>query len=144
MTWTPTRRSTITNFNSVASGLTGKFLRIAARYQSDGSLVAVRIWTSSSFNTVWLSPEGHVRHVLISSSALVVDNEDGQPVTVDVNGSTQFFFRAPANPAMDATPICTGVACLNDLVRGFKVHITRRSVAKSAGRSNGGYRDRAI
>ena len=117
-------RSTITNFNGVASGLTGKFLRIAARYQSDGSLVAVRIWTSSSFNTVWLSPEGHVRHVLISSSALVVDNEDGQPVTVDVNGSTQFFFRAPANPAMDATPICTGVACLNDLVRGFKVHIT--------------------
>jgi hypothetical protein len=116
--------TTITNFNGVASGLTGKFLRIAARYQSDGSLVAVRIWTSSSFNTVWLSPEGHVRHVLISSSALVVDNEDGQPVTVDVNGSTQFFFRAPANPAMDATPICTGVACLNDLVRGFKVHIT--------------------
>lgn len=117
-------RSTITNFNSVASGLTGKFLRIAARYQSDGSLIAVRIWTSSSFNTVWLSPEGHVRHVLISSSALVVDNEDGQPVTVDVNGSTQFFYRAPAIPAMDATPICTGVACLNDLVRGFKVHIT--------------------
>ena len=117
-------RSTITNFNNVASGLTGKFLRIAARYQSDGSLVAVRIWTSSSFNTVWISPEGHVRHVLISSSALVVDNEDGQPVTVDVNGSTQFFYRAPANPAVDATPICTGVACLNDLVRGFKVHIT--------------------
>lgn len=117
-------RSTITNFNGVAGGLTGKFLRIAARYQSDGSLVAVRIWTSSSFNTVWLSPEGHVRHVLISSSALVVDNEDGQPVTVDVNGSTQFFLRAPANPAMDVAPICTGVACLNDLVRGFKVHIT--------------------
>ena len=116
--------TTITNFNNVATNLTGKFLRIAARYQSDGSLVAVRIWVSSSFNTVWISPEGHVRHVLISSSALVVDNEDGQPVTVDVNGSTQFFFRAPSNPAVDATPICTGVACLNDLVRGFKVHIT--------------------
>ena len=54
----------------------------------------------------------------------MVDNEDGQPVTVDVNGSTQFFFRAPSNPAVDATPICTGVACLNDLVRGFKVHVT--------------------
>lgn len=116
--------STITNFNSVASSLTGKFLRVAARYQSDGSLIAVRIWVSSSFNTVWISPEGHVRHVLISSSALVVDNEDGQPVTVDVNGSTQFFFRAPSNPAVDATPICTGAACLNDLVRGFKVHVT--------------------
>jgi hypothetical protein len=116
--------STITNFNGVAGSLTGKFLRIAARYQSDGSLVAVRIWISSSFNTVWVSPEGHVRHVLLSSSALVVDNEAGQPVTVQVNGNTQFFFRAPSNPAVDAKPICTGVACLNDLVRGFKVHIT--------------------
>lgn len=117
-------KSTITNFNNVAASLTGKFLRIAARYQSDGSLIAVRIWTSSSFNRVWISPEGHVRHVLISSSALVVDNEDGQPVTVDISGSTQFFFRAPANPAMDVAPICTGVTCLNDIVRGFKVHIT--------------------
>jgi len=116
--------STIMNFNNVAAGLKGKYLRIAARYQSDGSLVAVRIWTSSSFNTVWLSPEGHVRHVLLSSSAMVVDNEDGQPVTVQVNGNTQFFYRAPANPQVDAKPICTGVACLNDLVRGFKVHVT--------------------
>ena len=116
--------STIMNFNSVASSLTGKFLRIAARYQSDGSLVAVRIWASSSFNTVWVSPEGHVRHVLISASELVVDNEAGQPITVAVNGNTQFFFRAPSNPQVDAKPICTGVACLNDLVRGFKVHLT--------------------
>ncbi len=115
-------QSTIMNFNSVANDLAGKYLRIAARYQSNGSLVAVRIWVSSSFNTVWISPEGHVRHVL--SSALVVDNEDGQPVTVDVDGNTQFFFRRPANPSADAKPFCTGTACLNDLVRGFKVHIT--------------------
>jgi hypothetical protein len=114
--------STIMNFGSVATGLNNKFLRIAARYQSDGSLVAVRIWTSSSFNTVWISPEGHVRHVL--GNQLVVDNEDGQPVTVDVDGNTQFFFRAPANPSVDAAPFCTGTACLGDLVRGFKVHIT--------------------
>lgn len=112
----------ITDFSTVGSALTGKFLRIAARFQTDGSLVAVRIWVSSSFNTVWLSPEGHVRHVL--SSSLVVDNEDGVPVTVDVNGNTQFFFRAPANPATDATPICTGTSCLSNLVRGFKVHVT--------------------
>jgi hypothetical protein len=112
----------ITDFSSVGSNLTGKFLRIAARFQVDGSLVAVRIWVSSSFNTVWLSPEGHVRHVL--SSSLIVDNEDGVPVTVDVNGNTQFFFRTPANPGSDANPICTGISCLSDLVRGFKVHIT--------------------
>jgi hypothetical protein len=58
------------------------------------------------------------------SSSLVIDNEDGVPVTVDVNGNTQFFFRAPANPRSDANPICTGTSCLNDLVRGFKVHVT--------------------
>ena len=112
----------ITDFSTVGSNLSGKFLRIAARFQVDGSLVAVRIWVSSSFNTVWLSPEGHVRHVL--SSSLIVDNEDGLPITVDVNGNTQFFFRTPANPGSDANPICTGTSCLSDLVRGFKVHIT--------------------
>jgi len=116
--------STIMNFSSVATSLAGKFLRIAARYQSDGSLVAVRIWTSSTFNTVWISPEGHVRHVLSSTNQLVVDNEDGQPVTVNVDSNTQFFFRAPANPSADAKPFCIGTACLSDLVRGFKVHIT--------------------
>src|SRR5580704_2708608 len=114
--------STIMNFSSVSGDLNNKFLRIAARFQADGSLVAVRIWVSSSFNTVWVSPEGHVRHVL--SSSLVVDNEDGVPVTVNVDGNTQFFFRAPAKPSADAAPFCTGVTCLSDLVRGFKVHVT--------------------
>ncbi len=117
--------STIMNFSSVGSILTGgKFLRIAARYQSDGNLVAVRIWASSSFNTVWISPEGHVRHVLTSSNQLVVDNEAGRPVTIDVDNNTQFFFRAPSNPSVDAKPFCIGTACLGDLVRGFKVHVT--------------------
>jgi Domain of unknown function (DUF4382) len=114
--------STITDFSTVSSDLTGKFLRITARFQSDGSLVAVRIWVSSTFNTVWVSPEGHVRHVL--SSSLVVDNEAGVPVTVDISSNTQFFFRTPASPTSDASPICTGTSCLSDLVRGFKVHIT--------------------
>ena len=114
--------STIMDFSSVAGDLNNKFLRIAARFQVDGSLVAVRIWVSSSFNTVWLSPEGHVRHVL--SSSLVVDSEDGAPITVNVDGNTQFFFRAPANPSADAKSFCTGTACLSDLVRGFKIHVT--------------------
>ena len=114
--------STIMNFSSVASSLTGKFVRVAARYQVDGSLVAVRIWASSSFNAVWISPEGHVLHVL--SSSLVVDNDDGAPVTVNVDGNTQFFFRMPANPSSDAKPIGTGPTFLTNLVRGFKVHIT--------------------
>ena len=117
--------STITSFANLAGELTGKFLRVAARYQVDGSLVAVRIWASSSFNTVFLSPEGHVLHVLTSPPSLVVDNDAGVPVTVDVDFNTRFFFRTPSNAATDAKPICTGSACLTSLpvVRGFKVHI---------------------
>ena len=114
--------STIMNFSSVASSLPGKFVRVAARYQVDGSLVAVRIWASSSFSNVWLSPEGHVLHV--TSTGLVVEKEDGTPVTINVGGSTQFFFRTPANAQSDSKVIGTGTAFLTNLVRGFKVHVT--------------------
>ena len=115
--------STITSFNNMGGELNGKFLRVTARYQVDGSLVAVRIWASSSFNTVFVSPEGHVLHVL--SSSLVVLGDAGDPVTVNVDNNTQFFFRTPSNGAADAKPICTGTACLTSLpiVRGFKVHV---------------------
>jgi hypothetical protein len=37
-----------------------KFVRVAARYQADGTLVATRVWASSQFNSVWVAPEGHV------------------------------------------------------------------------------------
>src|SRR5271154_7147681 len=55
-------RTVIKDF-SAESTLTGKSVRIAARYQQDGTLVAARIWASSQFNDVFLSPEGHVLHV---------------------------------------------------------------------------------
>lgn len=116
---------TIKDFSTVASGLSGKYVRIAARYQQDGSLVATRIWTSSSFNTVWLSPEGHVLHVRAGSNSFAVADESGRPVTIAVDANTKFFFRTPANALSDATPIGTGPSFLaaNNLVRGFKVHV---------------------
>src|SRR6185312_7964956 len=55
--------ATVTSFSSEASSLTGKYVRLTARYQENGSLVAVRVWASSDFNKLWLSPEGHVLHV---------------------------------------------------------------------------------
>ena len=115
-------QSTIMNFSSVAASLPGKFVRVAARYQVNGSLVAVRIWASSSFNSVWVSPEGHVLHVM--SSSLVVENEDGRPVSIDISPSTEFFFRTPADAQRDCRVIGTGPAFLTNLVRGFKVHVT--------------------
>jgi hypothetical protein len=115
-------QATIKDFSSIASTITGKYIRVTARYQQDGTLVAVRLWASSSFNTVWLSPEGHVLHVDASSATLVVENELGIGVPLTINANTEFFFRTPWNAQADATPIGQGPAFLSNLVRGFKVH----------------------
>ncbi len=114
--------ATIHDFTTIASTIVGKYIRVAARYQVDGSLVAVRLWASSSFNSVWLSPEGHVLHVNTTANTLVVENELGLGVPLTVDANTLFFFRAPANAQLDATPIGQGPAFLSNLVRGFKVH----------------------
>jgi uncharacterized protein DUF4382 len=113
--------TTITNFSAEGS-LDGRYVRIAARYQQNGTLVATRIWASSSFDNVWLSPEGHVLHVDTSSDIVTIENESGVGVPMQVNASTQFYWRQPGSA--DGTPIGTGTAFLSNenLVRGFKVH----------------------
>jgi Domain of unknown function (DUF4382)/Domain of unknown function (DUF5666) len=116
-------RTVIKDFSSEAS-VSGKFVRVAARYQEDGTLVATRIWASSQFNSVWLSPEGHVLHVNTNTDVMTVQNESGIGVDLVVDANTQFFFRQPQNGLADSTPIGTGTAFLtsDNLVRGFKVH----------------------
>ena len=109
---------------STESSLVGKSVRIAARYQEDGTLVATRIWASTQFNNVWVSPEGHVLHANATTDVLTIENESGVGVPLVVNANTEFFFRTPQNALADATPIGTGPGFLSsdDLVRGFKVH----------------------
>jgi hypothetical protein len=116
-------RSVIKDF-SAETALTGKSVRIAARYQADGTLVATRVWASTQFNSVWLSPEGHVLHVDAAHNVITVSGETGRGVDLVVNAGTQFFFREPQNAAADAAPIATGTAFIanHDLARGFKVH----------------------
>ena len=114
--------ATLRDFGSLASSLVGKYVRVAARYQVDGSLVAVRIWASSSFNSVWVSPEGHLLHVNTNTNTLVVENELGIGVPLTVDADTLFYFRTPANAQSDATAIGQGPAFLANLERGFKVH----------------------
>jgi hypothetical protein len=114
---------TVKNF----SGLnipTGEFVRIAARYQQNGTLVATRVWESSTFAGVWVSPEGHVLHADPATNTVVVENESGVGVPLLVNSATEFYFRQPQNALADATPIGTGPSFLanHNLVRGFKVH----------------------
>ncbi len=112
----------INDFSSIASTIVGKYIRVAARYQVDGSLVAVRLWASSSFNSVWISPEGHVLHVDTASNTLVVENELGFPVPLTIDANTLFYFRTPAKAESDSNFIGQGPAFLSNLVRGFKVH----------------------
>jgi Domain of unknown function (DUF4382) len=114
--------ATIHDFSSIAASIVGKYIRVAARYQEDGTLVAVRLWASTSFNSVWISPEGHVLHVDTTSNTLVVENELGAGVPLTVDANTLFFFRTPSNAQSDATAIGQGTAFLSNLVRGFKVH----------------------
>jgi len=112
------------------SALSGKFVRVAARYQEDGSLTAVRVWYSSSFANVWLSPEGHVLSVDDTTGVMTVENEDGVPVPITIGANTQFYFRAPQNPAADAAAIGQGPGFLASgaVVRGFKVHVSPMDV----------------
>lgn len=116
-------RTVIKDFSAIA-GLVGKSVRIAARYQENGTLTATRIWASSTFNDVWRSPEGHVLHVDTVNDVVSIADESGRAVDLVVDANTQFFFREPQNALADATPIGTGTAFLTDrnLVRGFKVH----------------------
>jgi hypothetical protein len=121
----PANDATIKDFSNQAMTIAGKYVRVAARYQENGTLVAVRVFVSSSFNTVWLSPEGHVLHVNPATDILVVENESGVGVQVAVDANTNFYFRTPENALADATPIGTGPGFLanQNLVRGFKVHV---------------------
>jgi hypothetical protein len=114
--------ATITDFSTIDATLDGKFVRVAARFQADGTLVAVRMWVSTLFNSVWLSPEGHVLRVDAIGSVLTVQNELGVGVPLSVNANTEYFLRTPGSALADATPIGTGTAFLSNVVRGFKVH----------------------
>ncbi len=115
--------TSIKDFSAEASSLAGKYVRVAARYQANGTLVGVRVWASSSWSKVWISPEGHVRHVDTTNNLLYLDSETGVETPVIVNANTNFFFRTPGNALADTTPIGTGTDFLANLVRGFKVHI---------------------
>jgi hypothetical protein len=117
--------STLKDFSAVATALaSGHYVRVATRYQQDGTLVATRIWASSQFQTVWVSPEGHVLRVNPITNQIFVADENGHPVRLQIDADTQFFFRAPDNALSDSKPIGTGTAFLaaNNLARGFKVH----------------------
>jgi len=121
-----TSPSTIMNFSTVASELPNLYVRIAARYQVDGTLVATRILASSSFDKVWQNPEGHVLHVNTSSNKMWVSTEDGGAMQIAIGPNTAFLYGS------SNTAIGTGTAFFDgatpggfpNFARGFKVAVT--------------------
>jgi hypothetical protein len=118
--------TTIKDFSTVAKTLPGLYVRIAARYQVDGTLVATRILASSSFDKVWENPEGHVLHVNTTTNVMHVTTEDGNAKAIGIGPNTSFYFRS------DNTAIGTGTSFfdgktpggLPNVARGFKVNVT--------------------
>jgi Domain of unknown function (DUF4382) len=107
--------------NSFAGGTVpaNDYVRIAARYQEDGTLVAVRVYYSSSFNKVWLSPEGHVLAVDANSDTIWVTNELGGRVAVSVTPSTAVYLHSGTKSIGAATTLLAN----QQIVRGFKVGV---------------------
>jgi len=131
----PVAQTRVTDFSSLAALLAANasaptYVRLVTRYQPDGTLVAARVYTSTSFNTVFNNPEGHVLHVSGAGAtpSFWVENEKGLPVKVNVATATRFYFHTPASATAGVTPISgsDGVAFMNlgYLKRGFKVHVT--------------------
>ncbi|MBV8342154.1 MAG: hypothetical protein JO173_07205, partial [Gammaproteobacteria bacterium] len=99
---------------------TNDYVRIAARYQEDGTLTAVRVYYSSSFNSVWVSPEGHILGVDAAKNLIWVTNEEGRGVPVSVTDSTAVYFHSGTTSLGAATTLLAN----QQLVRGFKVDVS--------------------
>jgi hypothetical protein len=117
---------TITSFSSVASTLANQYVRIAARYQSNGTLVATCILSSANFNTVWKNPEGHVLHVNTTTEKMWVTTEDGNATTLLIGPNTNFYSLSSNTAIGTGTSFFNGLppGGLPNIARGFKVNAT--------------------
>jgi hypothetical protein len=120
---TPT---TIYNFSTVATALPGLYVRIAARYQSNGTLVATRILASSSFDKIWKNPEGHVLHANTNTNVMHVTTEDGNAKAIAIGPNTKFYFQSSDTVIGTGTTFFDGETPggLPNVARGFKVNVT--------------------
>jgi len=123
---TPT---TIYNFQQQATLLPTMFVRIAARYQLNGTLVATRIFAASTFDKIWKNPEGHVLHVNANTNMMHVTTEDGNATKIYIANSTNFYYRSsntPLNASGAGQAFFGGKTAggLPNVARGFKVNVT--------------------
>jgi Domain of unknown function (DUF4382) len=116
----PVTPTIVHDFSSVASTLPSRQVRVQARYQENGTLIATRVFVSNTFANIWISPEGHVLRVNPTTGRLVISDEKGAPLALAVDANTTFVLpNQPAN-----TSLGTGPSFLSNVVRGFKVHVS--------------------
>jgi hypothetical protein len=128
---TPT---TITTFTSQeATELPTMFVRVVARYQQNGTLVAARIYASSTFDTIWKNPEGHVLHVNTTSNVMHVATEDGSAIALKIGPNTSFYYKSSNTVIGTGTTFFDGKTPggLPNLARGFKVNATIDPLSKT-------------
>ena len=122
-----TAPQTLTSFSTVTADFANApYVRVAARYQSDGTLVATRIYLSKTFDKVWQNPEGHVLHVNTTTNNMWVTTEDGNAKQVAIGPNTNFYFRSDNKVIGTGTSFFDGKTTggLPNLARGFKVNVT--------------------
>jgi hypothetical protein len=117
---------TVKDFSTLGSTLPNLYLRVAARYQQNGTLVATRIYASKTFDTVWKNPEGHVLHVNTTNNVMDVTTEDGNATRVAIGPDTAFYFGSSNAVIGTGTAFFDGVTPgkLPNVARGFKVAVT--------------------
>jgi hypothetical protein len=122
---TPGTPTTIYNFQNMST-LSTQYLRIAARYQQNGTLTATRIYASSTFSKIWNNPEGHVLHVNTNNNTMWVTTEDGKATHIAIGPNTNFYFGSSSNTAIGVgTAFFDGSSQgLPNVARGFKVTTT--------------------
>jgi hypothetical protein len=109
--------------NNVPSTLVpGLDVACSARYQDDGSLVAVRVWYTAAAGTLpsW-TPEGHVAKVDAANGILYVLDPSGNAVPYTISQTTRWFWKG--DPSTDISG-GQGLAFLPNVDRYFKVHVT--------------------
>jgi len=70
----------VQDFTGIAGALAGRFVRVAARDQADGSLAATRIWASQAYSALPAGPEGLVLHADPAPGIQTGASQDGIPV----------------------------------------------------------------
>ena len=118
--------TTIMSFSSIATVLPKLYVRVAARYQQNGTLVATRIYASSNFDTIWENPEGHVLHVNTGANTMWVTTDDGKTKQIAIGANTAFYFQTSNTAIGTGTAFFDGITPggLPNLARGFKVDVT--------------------